>query len=95
MTTLKKKIQDFVYWIKMNRSRYRLDVIWEKTTQKLQGHYNYYGVIWNRRKLLHFYNAVVSNLYRWLNRRSQKTSYTWEGFKMRLSSKPLAMPTEG
>ena len=64
MTTLKKKIQDFVYWIKMNRSRYRLDVIWEKTTQKLQGHYNYYGVIWNRRKLLHFYNAVVSNLYR-------------------------------
>lgn len=95
MKTLKKKILDFVYWIKANRSRYRLEVLWEKAIQKLQGHYNYYGVLWNRRKLLHFYQAVVESLLRWLNRRSQKKSYTLEGFQMRLRSKPLVLPPEG
>lgn len=92
--TLMKKIQDFVHWIRANRSRYRLDLLWEKTTQKLQGHYQYFGVLWNRGKLLAFYHQVIWNLFRWLNRRSQKLSYTWEGFKMRLKSQPLPLPAE-
>lgn len=94
MKTLTKKIQDFVHWIKGNRSRLKLDLLWEKVAQKLQGHYNYYGVVWNRGKLLHFYREVISNLFRWLNRRSQMVSYGWDGFKMRLSAKPLPLPTE-
>lgn len=95
MKALRKKIQDFTNWIRENRSRYGLDVLWKKAAVKLQGHFNYYGVIWNRGKLFHFYSAVIWNLFRWLNRRSQKESYTWEGFHMRLRSKPLPMPTEG
>lgn len=92
MKALKKKIQDYDHWIKANRSRYRLAMLWEATSQKLRGHYNYYGVLWNRGKLRHFYHAVVGSLFRWLNRRSQKQSYTWEGFKMRMSYQPLPEP---
>lgn len=92
MRTLKKKIQEFTYWIKANRSRLNLDTIWKQTAVKLQGHYNYYGVCWNRGKLKHFYYQVIRNLFRWLNRRSQRTSYTWSGFIMRLQSKPLPIP---
>jgi group II intron reverse transcriptase/maturase len=92
MRTLQKKIQDFIHWIKGNRSRLKLETLWEKAAQKLQGHYLYYGVLWNRDKLLHFYYEVIGNLFQWLNRRSQKKSYTWEGFKMRLSAKPLPLP---
>jgi len=92
MKTLQKKIQDFTHWIKGNRSRLRIEILLEKAAQKLRGHYQYYGVLWNRDKLLHFYNEVIGNLFRWLNRRSQKKSYTWEGFQMRLSTKPLPLP---
>lgn len=92
--TLMKKIQDFVHWIKGNRSRLRLEILWEKVAQKLQGHYQYFGVAWNRRKLFRFYQQVIWNLFRWLNRRSQKISYTWTGFKMRLSAQPLPLPAE-
>lgn len=93
MKTFKKKIQEYKAWIQENRSRYKLSVLWEKTAQKLRGHYNYYGVLWNRAKLNHFYQSVTWTLFRWLNRRGQKKSYTWEGFKMRLSSLPLPLPT--
>lgn len=94
MKTLKKKIQEVICWIKANRSRYRLDLLWEKVAQKLQGHYNYFGVCWNKGRLRHFYFQVIWNLFRWLNRRSQKISYTWEGFQMRLKAKPLPFPME-
>lgn len=94
MKALMKKIQDFVHWIKENRSRYKLALLWEKTAQKLRGHYNYYGVSWNRGKLYHFYHQVIWNLFRWLNRRSQKSSYTWQGFQMLLGAKPLPLPAE-
>jgi len=93
MKTLQKKIQDFIHWIKGNRSRLKLEILWGKAAQKLRGHYQYYGVLWNRDKLLHFYNEVIGNLFQWLNRRSQKKSYTWEGFQMRLSAMPLPLPT--
>lgn len=92
--TLMKKIQDFGHWIKENRSRLKMETLWEKVTQKLQGHYQYFGVVWNRGKLLLFYRHVIGDLFRWLNRRSQKLSYTWEGFKMRIESKPLPLPAE-
>jgi RNA-directed DNA polymerase len=92
LETLRRKIQDFVYWIKGNRSRYKIDTLWEKTKQKLQGHYNYFGVFGNKRRLLTFYHQVVWQLYRWLNRRSQKLSYSWAGFQMRLLGKSLPRP---
>jgi group II intron reverse transcriptase/maturase len=91
---LGKGIEAFGDWIKANRRRLTLDKLWEQTAQKLQGHYNYYGLIFNRSKLYHFYHAVVGMLFKWLNRRSQKRSYTWDGFIKRLRYKPLPKPTE-
>src|SRR3989338_7622784 len=82
MKTFKKKLQEIKYWIKANRNRYRRSVLWEKIAVKLRGHYNYFGVLWNRTKLHHFYAAVIGVLARWLNRRSQKFSYGWWGFRM-------------
>jgi hypothetical protein len=31
--------------------------------------------------LQHFFDGVVRRLWKWLNRRSQRPSYTWPGFK--------------
>lgn len=82
-------------WIKQVRSRLPLDEIWEKAAAKLRGHYNYYGVYTNQAKLNHFYYSVIGLLFKWLNRRSQKRSFTWERFSRRLRFKPLPLPPKG
>lgn len=48
----------------------RTPLLIEKLTQKLRGHYNYFGVLGNMGDLSQVYNHVVEILYKWLNRRS-------------------------
>jgi len=92
---LARAIQTFKEWIKENRHRYKLDVLWEKARVKIIGHYNYYGVSYNLAKLSHFYHACIGLLFKWLNRRSQRRSFTWESFSRRLMFNPIPKPTQG
>lgn len=89
---LGKKIQEYTDWIKEKRAKFTTNELWEQTAAKLRGHYNYYGVHTNRTKLNHFYYAVVNSLFKWLNRRSQRKSFTWENFAKRLRYNPLPQP---
>jgi len=92
---LARAAQNFREWIKATRNRKTLASIWDMAAHKLVGHYHYYGVISNEAKLSHFYWSCVGSLYRWLNRRSQKRSYTWEQFLRRLRYSPLPRPPRG
>ena len=47
---------------------------------KLRGHYQYYGVKDNTREVKTFLCITKKLLFKWLNRRSQRRSYTWETF---------------
>jgi group II intron reverse transcriptase/maturase len=89
---LDKKIVEYSQWVKENRARMTTSEIWEATNAKLRGHYQAYGVYCNRPRLYTYFYNVVGQLFRWLNRRSQKRSYTWEGFKMRMQQFPLIPP---
>jgi len=89
---LNKSFKVFYAWIKTNRNRMKLKELWSIAKSKLQGHYNYFGYWMNRQKLLHFYSEAIKALFKWLNRRSQKSSYTWESFSTRLEFNPLPMP---
>lgn len=89
-----KAIQEFYLWIKQTRNQIKLSEIWELAKAKIRGHYNYFGYWMNRPKLNHFYHEAVKSLYKWLNRRSQKRSYDWEGFKERIKNFPLPTPPE-
>lgn len=87
-----KGTTEFYYWIKKNRNRMRLSKIWEIAKAKIQGHINYYGYLMNGLKINYFIQGAVRALFKWLNRRSQKRSYTWEGFNERLQNFPLSPP---
>lgn len=89
---LSRSISDFTDWIKVSRNRMNLDKLWSLARSKLVGHYNYYGVRSNSPKVSHFYFACVGALFKWLNRRSQKRSFSWEQFERRLYFHPLPMP---
>ena len=47
---------------------------------KLRGYYNYYGVKGNTGGLGEFFHHAMSILWKWLNRRSQRRSFNWQGF---------------
>ena len=66
--------------------------IWDLAKSKIRGHINYYGYKINATKIHHFHSEAVKSLYKWLNRRSQKRSYNWAGFKERLKHFPLMVP---
>jgi group II intron reverse transcriptase/maturase len=89
---LDKKIVEYSQWVKLNRHRMTTAELWEATNAKLRGHYEAYGVYCNRPRLHTYFYNVVGQLFRWLNRRSQRPSYTWDGFKMRMSQSPLLAP---
>lgn len=92
---LGRSIQAFKEWVKLMRNRMKLDKLWSLARAKLQGHFNYFGVVYNDSKLSHFYHACNGLLFRWLNRRSQKRSFTWERYERRLRYSPLPMPPRG
>lgn len=64
----------------------------KKLNEILVGYYHYYGLTDNSRSIGLFYREVEKTLYKWLNRRSQKKSYTWEGFREMMKQHPLAKP---
>jgi len=55
---------------------------------KLTGHYQYYGINGNMRLLSRYYWRAVQLAMKWLNRRSQKHSFSWAGFGAYLKHYP-------
>ena len=70
----------------------RLAVIMKKMNQILVGYYHYYGITDNIDSLRNFRHQMKKSLFKWLNRRSQRKSYTWEQFIEMLKAYPLAEP---
>ena len=73
-------------WIQENRSKKESDLI-KELNSKLQGHYDYYGVIGNSHGISTLFHGVCRLLFKWLNRRSQKKSMTWPKFTQRIQGK--------
>ncbi|NBV78158.1 hypothetical protein EBR66_08410 [bacterium] len=84
-----KGIQEFYHWIKTYRNGVKLNILWNMAKAKITGHVNYFGYWMNNLKVNHFYFEALKSLYKWLNRRSQKHSYTIEGFNERVKNFPL------
>lgn len=87
----KAKVKEFKMWIKKNRNIKVKDII-SMTNLKLRGHYQYYGISDNYISLDKFRYRINKLLWKWLNRRSQKKSYTSEGFRQLLGKYPLLSP---
>lgn len=71
---------------------WRLTDIFRKTNQILIGYYHYYGITDNGKSLQRMKRKVENLLFYWLNHRSQKRSYNWDGFLELLKAFPLAKP---
>jgi group II intron reverse transcriptase/maturase len=69
-----------------------MKVWWPTLAAKLRGHYAYYGVSGNSRMIGKFGYVTIRALQKWLNRRSQCKSFTWQQFSDYLAHYPLPRP---
>jgi len=75
----KQKVKAMKTWIKMNRHMEQKAFL--KTLRaKLMGHYRYYGITDNFDKIHAYYDITINLMLKWLNRRSQKKSFSKERF---------------
>ena len=76
---LRAAVARFTEWIRENRHT-KLGELMETVAAKYRGYWNYYGIIGNAKSLSRYYTETNRILYQWLNRRSQRRSYTWRAF---------------
>lgn len=79
-------------WLASIRNTTPLKEWWKLLTAKMLGHYAYYGISDNSHSIGVYYWQVRRMVYKWLNRRSQKASMSWDGFHKYLEQYPLPKP---
>jgi group II intron reverse transcriptase/maturase len=60
--------------------------------RRIRGHFNYFGVGGNGTRLNLLIQATRKSWFKWLNRRSQRSTLTWERFVDLLVDYPLPVP---
>lgn len=86
------KLKEMNAYLKSVRNTTKVKAWWPTLQAKLRGHYQYYGVSGNMRMLTCFYVATKRLTLKWLNRRSQRKSFSWKRFQLYLNHYPLPQP---
>ncbi|WP_246590587.1 group II intron maturase-specific domain-containing protein [Paenibacillus sophorae] len=85
------KVKAFHEWLRTERHTDEKELM-KTVKQKLIGHYRYYGITDNSQSLETFAFRVRKALFKWLNRRSQRRSFSYEQFERFLMRHPLPAP---
>lgn len=72
----KQKVKTMKIWLYENRDVKTKDLI-KSLNRKLLGHYHYYGVSNNGRMMYNFRQRTIEILFKILNKRSNRRSYSW------------------
>lgn len=76
-------------WTKQIRNERPLKEIWKTLKSKMRGHIQYYGVSHNAKKVNQFIYGTRRIMFKWLNRRSQRRSFSWDKFELFITANPL------
>lgn len=83
------KLRRVKEWIKQVRNRAPLREIWKTFCTKLRGHVQYYGVSFNSKAVEIFIRKAERIVFKWLNRCSQRKSFSWDKFRLFTEKFPL------
>lgn len=85
---LRRAMRSIAQWCRLNRHLPLADQ--QRTlSQKLRGHYAYYGITGNSTALSRFRTAVECCWRKWLGRRNRERRTTWDAFTRLLERYPL------
>ena len=85
---IRTKLRNVKVWAMKVRNK-PLSYIWTTFCSKLRGHIQYFGVSHNSKYVASFVYLACRILFKWLNRRSQRRSFTWESYKKYIARFPL------
>ncbi len=80
----RSKLKKVNEWARTIRNKMSLKEIIKIAASKARGHIQYYGVSHNFENVDAFIFRVIGVLFKWMNRRSQRKSFTWEKFLLLL-----------
>ena len=88
-TSVKKirtKLREYTAWIRKVRGKMPRGELMRRAKARLQGHLNYYAITDNYRACSKYRYWFTRITYKWVNRRSQRQSYDWQGFAQMLEA---------
>lgn len=85
---LRTKLAKVKDWVRRNRNIKMVD-LWRVFILKIQGHIRYFAVSGNLRMVQEFVFRSTWTFFRWMNRRSQKNSFSWTQFSAFIQQFPL------
>jgi group II intron reverse transcriptase/maturase len=88
----RQKMKAVNQWLKRVRSQVTLAEWWKVYRLKLLGHYRYYGISGNMPALRRFFRETSALAFKWINRRSQKKSFTYAQYCSFKKYNPLPEP---
>ena len=91
MKKVRAKLKQSKEWIKANRHKDIHDII-NRFKRSLTGYYNYYCITDNTPSVNNFKEEIEKMIFKWLNRRSQRKSFSWDKFHLFLNKFPLPKP---
>jgi RNA-directed DNA polymerase len=77
---LGQSLSKFNRWAKKARQVLRKGEMLRQARIRVMGHLGYYAITDNLRRCDTYVYHAMRILYKWLNRKSQRKAYTWEGF---------------
>ncbi len=78
-------------WCRRNR-HLKLTEQHDKLSQKVRGHYNYYGITGNSQSLSAFHMRVIRIWKKWLGRRNRERKWNWIRHNRMMERYPLPRP---
>jgi RNA-directed DNA polymerase len=85
------KLKQQKEWLKTHRITDIKDIM-ARMNRSLKGYYNYYCITDNLPEVRTFVERIKQLLFKWMNRRSQRKSFTWDKFNLFLKKYPLPTP---
>lgn len=82
----KAKLREYAEWIRRARALMNTGELIRRAKARLNGHLNYYAITDNSRSCTSFHYWFTRTTFKWLNRRSQRQSYSWESFAQMLEN---------
>lgn len=88
---LRRKVKEFSAQLAKRRNL-GTKLMVDYACSHFRGHLQYYGISGNLRSLSRYRELILHYLFKWLNRRSQRRSFTWEKYELLINAFRLAKP---
>jgi len=77
---LARSLREFTEWARKSRTVLRKGEMLRRAKVRIDGHLNYYAITDNVLLCSTYRHHATRILFKWLNRKSQRRSYTWKGY---------------